>query len=218
MRHLTLRSSLLRLAAAPLALSGLLAASLPATAASGEYPNISIGDTQRDYQTCSASLSNAGLTPADIAAACSAALYPKTLSECVVKISRDTTISAENALDGCRRVRRPSDMATCVVDISRSSSTQTALTDVLDNCRRSLLPTRFSNCVVGIQKGITLSTTEAMTSCISSTDRPRNFLPNFIPAGSVIPLPASGITTPSPTTGGITTPSPNLAPLPNSSP
>lgn len=216
MRHLTLRSSLLRLAAAPLALSGLFAASLPATAASGEYRNIPIGDTQRDYQTCASSLSNAGLAPADIAAACSAALYPKTLSECVIKISRDTTISAENALSGCRRVRRPSDMATCVVNISRNgSSTETVLTDVLDNCRRSLLPVRFSNCVVGIQKGVTLSTTEAMTSCISSTDRPRDFLPNFIPAGSEIPLPTNGVTVPSPgsTSPFNSSPSPGISPL-----
>ncbi|WP_088890346.1 hypothetical protein [Leptolyngbya ohadii] len=211
MRYHTLRplratafggSSFLRLITLPLTAAGLVAFSLPAASVTQEYRTVPLGDRPRDYEACTRALSGLQLAETEVATACAAALYPRSLGECVSRISRDTTIAATDALSGCRRVRRPNDLATCVVAISDGSSEGTVLTNVLDNCRRSLLPTRFSSCVVGLQGGIPALTTDAaMTNCIAASDRPRDFLPTFIPSGQPIPLPGG----PADTTGtGVT--------------
>lgn len=217
------RSPLLRLAALPIAVAGLVAWSLPAVSVTQEYRTTPLGDRPRDYEACVNALSGLQLAPTDVAAACAAALFPRSLGECVSRISGDTTIAATDALSGCRRVRRPNDLATCVVDINNSSSEGTVLANVLDNCRRSLLPIRFSSCVTGLRGGLpALSTSEAMNNCIASSDRPRDFLPTFIPSGAPIPLPGGSInsttdqtgTGTTPETGTITSPLQNSAPLP----
>ena len=96
---------------------------------------------------------------------------------------------ATDALSGCRRVRRPEDLATCVVGITGVSTTGTKPLDVLTYCRRSLLPKRFSNCVVGINGQVpAYSTTEMMDNCIAASNRPRQVLPSFIPKGEEVPL------------------------------
>ncbi|MBD1849585.1 hypothetical protein H6F87_06175 [Cyanobacteria bacterium FACHB-502] len=204
MRYYTIRSPFLRLSALPLTVAGLVAFSLPAGSVTQEYRTTPLGDRPRDYEVCVNALSGLQLASTDVAAACAAALFPRSLGECVSRISGDTTITANDALSNCRRVRRPNDLATCVISISDGSSGGTVLTNVLDNCRRSLLPVRFSSCVVGLRSGISaLSTDEAMVNCIASSDRPRDFLPSFIPSGQEIPLPGAAIDT---TTGtGINT-------------
>lgn len=141
------------------------------------------------YEDCAAGLLGTGLLPEQTAEACAGALYPKALSACVTQIDFETELTAEDALFGCRRVRRPQELASCVVGITQISTVGTSPLDVLTYCRRSLLPVRFSNCVVGIASQVTaFSTTEMMTNCIAATSRPRQVLPNFIPSGQEVPL------------------------------
>lgn len=208
-------SPFMRLMALPLTVAGLVALSLPAGSVTREYRSTPLGDRPRDYESCVRTLSGLQLAETEVAAACAAALYPRSLGECVSRISGDTAIAATDALSTCRRVRRPNDLATCVVDISRGSSEETVLTNVLDNCRRSLLPVRFSSCVTGLRGGVpALSTDQAMTNCIASSDRPRDFLPSFIPSGQEIPLPGSEATGTTGNTGAGTTTVPDLLPAP----
>jgi hypothetical protein len=183
------RSSFARLAAVHLAVAGLLAAAVPTAPASATYyAPTPYRASKGDYQACANGLSGTGVTDADAAAACAASLYPRDLSRCVTRINGGTAIKADDALSGCRRVRRPTDLATCVVDISTSGKVEeAALNDVLDNCRRSLLPLRFSNCVVGLKREIDFSIADAMTDCISASNRPRDVLPSFIPTGQPLP-------------------------------
>lgn len=212
MRYHTIRLPFLRLMALPLTVAGLVAFSLPAGSVTREYRSTPLGDRPRDYESCVRTLSGLQLAETEVASACAAALYPRSLGECVSRISGDTTIAATDALSTCRRVRRPNDLATCVVDISRGSGEGVVLTNVLDNCRRSLLPVRFSSCVIGLRGGIpALSTDQAMTDCIASSDRPREYLPNFIPSGQEIPLPGSDAGSP---TGAGTATTPDLLPAP----
>lgn len=199
-------SPFLRLLALPLTAAGLVAFSLPAASITQEYRTTPIGDRPRDYEACVNVLSGLQLASTEVAAACAAALFPRSLGECVSRISGDTTIAATDALSNCRRVRRPNDLATCVISISDGSGEGTVLTSVLDNCRRSLLPVRFSSCVVGVRSGLSaLSTEEAMLNCIASTDRPRDFLPSFIPIGQEIPLPGASTTDTTGTGAGFNT-------------
>ncbi|WP_254563289.1 hypothetical protein [Oscillatoria sp. HE19RPO] len=132
------------------------------------------------YDRCAAELLDRQLSAETVALACSAALRPEELSECVVEIDRRTDILAEDALTRCQEVRRPVELATCVVDIS-DDSTEGEAPLILDFCRRSLLPTQFSRCVVGLQNQIDLVTSQAMSVCIDTRDRVGSPLPNFIP-------------------------------------
>jgi hypothetical protein len=132
------------------------------------------------YNRCAAELLDRQLSPETVALACSAALRPEELSECVVEIDLRTDILAIDALTRCQEVRRPLELATCVVDISDESREGEAPL-ILDFCRRSLLPRQFSRCVVGLQNQIDLVTSQAMSVCIDTRDRVVSPLPNFIP-------------------------------------
>jgi hypothetical protein len=169
------------------------------------------------YEECADELLGTSLEAEETAAACAAALYPKALSSCVTVIDSETELTAEDALFGCRRVRRPHELARCVVGITEISTEGTAPTDVLTYCRRSLLPVRFSNCVVGLTTQVTaFSTTEMMTNCIAATSRPRQVLPNFIPSGQEVPLqPLPGVD--ATTTAPVYRPAPTT-PIPNTTP
>jgi hypothetical protein len=114
----------------------------------------------------------------------------------VGRIGDDTGIAAAAALDGCRRARRPIDLASCVVNINDGASDETAALTVLDYCRRSLLPLRFSACVTGVRGEDTLSTTEVLDSCIAASSRPRELLPSFVPIEEGVPATPSRITIP----------------------
>jgi len=139
-----------------------------------------------DYQACTRGLIDTGITVEDAATACSAALAPHDISECVVQINTETAIAATDALTGCRQVRRPIELAVCVVSINTNTQNAVPL-NVLDNCRRSLLPVRFSNCVVGVSLETALPPEVAMSNCIAAGDRPRNVLPSFVPSSEGIP-------------------------------
>ncbi|MCU0525825.1 MAG: hypothetical protein MUF72_13465 [Elainella sp. Prado103] len=176
--------------ALPALVTGCLVAGSPisAEAASHYYPR-PYRSSAADYDACAAGLLATGLSDEDAAAACGGALYPQSLSACVMAIDAETEITAADALAGCRRVRRPEELASCVVGINGIKTEGTATLDVLDFCRRSLLPVRFSNCVVGLATQIpAYTTTEMMTNCIAATRRPRQVLPSFIPQGEEIPL------------------------------
>lgn len=171
-----------RLALVPLATAGLVAGALmPAPAKANPY------------DTCARRLAGLNLPADAIADACAKALYPQDLARCVTRLSGNN-VPAADALSTCTRVRRPVDLSTCVIDI-RADVKDAALPEVLDSCRRSLLPTRYGQCVVGLSSKLKLNATTALNTCIDASDRPRDFAPTFIPAG-----------TPVPTTPGLDTP------------
>ena len=119
--------------------------------------------------------------------ACAQALIPKELSECVSRIKGGTPIvsgdpeeQASKAIaivDSCFRVRRPIDLANCVVDIQRAvlnsasdakpeetieagidysvttTDTQKSPSELaMASCQASLLPGRHSECVIALSR------------------------------------------------------------------
>lgn len=133
-----------------------------------------------EYEECAADLVGLDLTEAAIADACASALHPDSLSACVTRISKETAVIPAKALAGCRRDRRPEDMAECVVDIDQNTDGQYG-DAALDYCRRSLLPISFSDCVVGLRSEIdVLEPLPAMDVCIAADDRPVEYLPDFV--------------------------------------
>ncbi|GAB4242177.1 MAG: hypothetical protein Kow00121_68100 [Elainellaceae cyanobacterium] len=193
MRKFNLRSPILRVSAIPLTIASLFAAVLPSSSASASTYSSTYRADSEDYQSCASGLLGAGISPEAAAEACSGALYPEDLASCVTRIDGGTAIEASNALSGCRRVRRPVDLASCVVDITNIASEEAIGDVVLDFCRRSLLPLRFSACVVGLRDEIAYPTDEAMLDCIASSNRPREFLPSFVPIEEGIPVTPSQI-------------------------
>lgn len=187
MRHTDCQRRFVRWSGIQLAAAGLLAIAFPTSPSSAAQKN--------DYETCAARLLQVGLTPEVVASACADVLHPQDLSTCVVRINQQTSAAAADALSSCRRVRRPVELATCVVDINRGSQNP-ALPEILDNCRRSLLPTQFSNCVVGLSRRIDLASTQAMNTCISTIERPRDFEPTFIPQDAAPAPRLTPLTTP----------------------
>jgi hypothetical protein len=212
-------SSSIRFAATQLAVAGWLAVSLPSTAATipSSYRNV--------YRACTGRLLSVDISANEAARACAEALRPRELSRCVVDIKQRTTIAAEDALATCRQVRQPNQLASCVVSISRNSEDE-AVPGILNYCGRSLLPERFAECVVGLRRETEVASTQAMETCISASDTPRNFSPNFVPATQTPVQPApSTLTvpdnqtplpqqTPAPTVPDNQTPLPQQTPAP----
>ena len=181
-------SGLISLATTQLTVAGWLAMSLPSAAAPiYSYPYSPLDS--KDFRVCAARLVSANISPETAASSCASAIRPRTLSSCVVDISRRTNIAAEDALSNCREVRRPEELGTCVVDISRNSQGEIDPA-VLNYCSRSLLPERFSDCVVGLRREIDLAPTQALDSCISATDPlpSRDFAPGFLPQNGTPPV------------------------------
>jgi hypothetical protein len=145
-----------------LAIAGILALAIP--------PKPAVADSN-EFKTCAAELLRVNISRNLAADVCAEALYPEDLSLCVLKINVQTPIIADEALYGCQRVRRPLELASCVVDINkRTQNPEVRL--VLDRCRRSLLPLRFSECVIGLSREIDFSSTEALETCIAAEDFP----------------------------------------------
>lgn len=189
-------SSPIRFAATQLAIAGWLAMTLPSTAATvpSSYRN--------DFRSCAGRLVSVGVSSDAAATACAESLGPRDLSKCVAQIEGQTELTAEDALATCRQVRRPNQLATCVVGISRNSQGE-AVPAVLDYCGRSLLPERFAECVVGLRREIDVATTQAMDTCISARDRlTSDFLPTFVPVNQAPIQPAP----PTPSVPGDPTP------------
>ncbi|TAF07107.1 MAG: hypothetical protein EAZ77_10750 [Nostocales cyanobacterium] len=141
---------------------GLLTSMLPSQAVIDTYGN--------DYRSCAGRLVSVGVTAEAAAEGCATALRPRDLSSCVATIKKQTTIDPAVALKSCRQARNPNDIATCVVGISKN--TNNAINpDVLSYCGRSLLPVTFANCVVGLRKELDLAPTQALDTCIDSSNR-----------------------------------------------
>lgn len=129
------------------------------------------------YNACIRDLTNAKLdqdatTKDAMIKGCAEALHPDQVGTCVARISAptDNPIAAASALDACRRVRRPLDLATCVGDI-RNVDGKAPMMDVLNSCRQSLLPVRFGHCVVGLrEKPLEQSIAQNLTSCLDASD------------------------------------------------
>ncbi len=153
--------------------AGLAAIAFPAQPAGAIHRN--------NYYKCTSELVDADVRAEEAERACSRALRPEDLAECVVKINRQTDISSRDALDTCSGVRRPLDLATCVVDISDRAQAGAAFA-IMNNCRRSLLPARYSQCVVGLNRRLDISAVRAMDSCIDAGDRVRDLDPSFVPS------------------------------------
>lgn len=163
-----------------LAIAGLLTTILPNPAIAATYNN--------DYSVCAGRLLKAGVTAEAASLSCAAALRPRDLAACVVKIKKDTQIAATDALSSCGRARRPEELATCVVGVSLSTKEE-ANPAVLNYCGRSLLPVRFGQCVVGLRSQIDVPPLQALDTCISADDSvigaSSSTPPTVIPAGSI---------------------------------
>ncbi|MDZ7956812.1 MAG: hypothetical protein RMY34_02705 [Aulosira sp. DedQUE10] len=178
-----------------LAIAGWLATMVP-TMAAATYSN-------NDYRACAGQLLRVNINANAASQACAGALRPRDLSSCVVKISRQTQISAVDALNSCTLARRPEDLATCVVDISLYPSKDAANPAILNYCGRSLLPVSFSQCVVGLRTETKSALTPTLDTCINGSDRVSSFAPSstsplqpptqFSPVFETTPIPTQPI-------------------------
>jgi hypothetical protein len=134
------------------------------------------------FEICAVELAESGIAPEKTAAACSEALIPEDLSECVQKISF-LQVQGDNALSACLQVRRPVELGDCVTDISKDTQ-EPQIIAVLDSCRRSLLPSRFSKCVTGLSARVPLPVDQALQTCLSAEDFPREIYTVAPPATS----------------------------------
>jgi hypothetical protein len=168
------------LVAGSLAIAGWLGINFPATGA-----EIVTDSVRNGYRACTGQMLESGISPEAAARACAGALYPKDVARCVSRIESQTEIAAQAALASCTQARRPVELSRCVVGISENTPGQ-PVPGLLDFCGRSLLPIRYAECVVGLQREIeNLAPTQAMETCISASDRPLEFAPNFIPQGQL---------------------------------
>ncbi|NES90732.1 MULTISPECIES: hypothetical protein [Okeania] len=124
---------------------------------------------KKSFKICSEELLSVGLSEAEVANACGAALKPRGLSGCVTKIYDSTTeeLSAEDILFNCQRVRRVDELGTCVETINESIQDKSNEAAILESCRLSLLPERFSSCVVGLSANVELTTEELLSNCLN---------------------------------------------------
>lgn len=132
-----------------------------------------------DFEACTSSLIETGITAAEAAGACGRALHPGDLSSCTVDVLGVAEVNAQQALLACQSDRRPLELATCVGDIHQQLAVPSS-TAVLNNCRRSVLPARFADCVVGVAAAAELTTAESMSRCIAAGSRPEDVAPTFI--------------------------------------
>ena len=161
-----------------------------------------------EYQSCSASLTEVKLDRLSVAQGCAEALHPQDVGTCVVRIVNNQSVNNKivnlDALDACRRVRRPLELATCVTMIHQSTETIPLSNDaskmVLDSCRKSLLPERYGRCVVGFRNNPLQKTVvdvamtdrtkelDGLNTCLDATDYRKGI--KLIPLSEVI-TPAS---------------------------
>lgn len=189
--------------------AGLVAAVVPAPIAIAlPFPLPRVNDyrpSRRDFDQCTSRLINLQLSVEEATSACARTLVPSDLSRCVERIASVDAIAAVDALSACRQVRRPEEMASCVVDINGRVEGATAA-DVLDGCRRSLFPDRLANCVVGTTQAAKYPSTQAINTCIDGGYFPRELDPTFIS----YPL----VESPEPSQTPLFEPVPSLTPAP----
>lgn len=157
------RHKAMRLAIPMLSITGVLAISFP-----GRVDAVFSRSTN-NYRACAGRLVSNDISPEAASKACAKALYPRRLSVCLTKIVKQTKLDAKDALTSCEEARRPEDLASCVVGISKNNK-EAVDPEVLNFCGRSLLPVRFAQCVVGLRSEIDLAPTQAMETCIDASD------------------------------------------------
>ena len=126
--------------------------------------------------SCADNLIADGVGKSAAAAACSDALKPNDLADCVSNIATSTNIKGNDALQSCYRVRRPNELASCVTTISGNLEANKSKM-ALDSCRRSLLPERYAECTVDLAGISQISSEEAMKSCIAAEFNPSEVAP-----------------------------------------
>lgn len=126
--------------------------------------------------SCANNLIADGVGKSAAAAACSDALKPNDLADCVANIANNTDIKGNDALQSCYRVRRPNELANCVTTISTSLEAGKSKM-ALDGCRRSLLPERYAECTVDLADISQISSEDAMKSCIAAEFNPSEVAP-----------------------------------------
>lgn len=119
-------------------------------------------------------------------------------------------LDGATAAGNCGQALHPTDLARCVVDITKATDLAveqtlvacqsdrrpqelaTCVSDihqnlavdnsaaVLNNCRRSILPTRYADCVVGVAKAAELAPADSMAQCMVAGYRPEALAPTFI--------------------------------------
>ncbi|MEY2985030.1 MAG: hypothetical protein RLZZ568_1647 [Cyanobacteriota bacterium] len=164
-------------------------------------PITAMAGNWNQFDVCVTEMKRNGVSDDAAAAGCSEAIIPKEMSECVSRISRNTDITGNVALQACFQVRRPVDLSYCVVDINNktikgyrpASTSDPSQTDglsalktddltlaALQSCRQSLLPGRHSECVIALSRDVNNFTpVQAMTTCLAAEDFPRDLFPAY---------------------------------------
>ncbi len=143
------------------------------------------------YSVCVTQLQKYDVSGEDAAIACSDALIPKELSECVSMIGNATPINGNDSVRACFQVRRPIDLGNCVADIyhavpslaevdPETDTEEINLLTLLNSCRTSLRPGFYSECVIATTKEVTdINPIKAMDLCLSAQDFPRSLFPAY---------------------------------------
>ncbi|MGK7879991.1 MAG: hypothetical protein AB4060_07815 [Crocosphaera sp.] len=154
------------------------------------------------YSVCVAQLQKFNVSGEDAAIACSNALIPKELSECVSMIGNavpvlldedpeddvDTTIDGNDHLEQCFQVRRPIDLGNCVADIYNAvpslakvdseADEKINLLTLLNSCRTSSRPGFYSECVIATAREVRdMEPMQAMNICLAEQDFPPSLFP-----------------------------------------
>ncbi|MEO0986175.1 MAG: hypothetical protein AAFY20_11565 [Cyanobacteria bacterium J06639_14] len=128
--------------------------------------------------------------------------------------ARDLTalgVAADTAAAACALSFHPTEVSSCVVDVTNASdvSPELALSacsrdrrpdevatcvtsihgqlsvsssqSVLDHCHRSLLPELYAECVTGLADAVDYGTDESLSRCIAAGYRPEDVAPTYVP-------------------------------------
>ena len=140
------------------------------------YGNVQ--NSWNQYSVCINQLQKFSILGEDAAIACSDALIPKELSQCVSIIGNITQINGNDSLRACFQVRRPVDLGNCVASIYKilpsqidtNSNLDTNKIDsltLLDSCRSSLNPGLYAECVIATIKEVRgIDHIKAMSICL----------------------------------------------------
>ncbi|BBA79335.1 hypothetical protein RGRSB_0804 [cyanobacterium endosymbiont of Rhopalodia gibberula] len=144
------------------------------------------------FDVCITEIAQYGVEQDKATLACSDALIPKELSQCVTMIYRATPIEGNDALSACYQVRRPIDLGHCVADIYNASSNlsstftenwsttlkESSLLTLLTSCRASLRPGHYSECVIAVNRNFPkITLIKALNKCLVAEDFPRTLFP-----------------------------------------
>ncbi len=143
------------------------------------------------YSVCITQLQKFDVSGENAAIACSDALIPKELSECVSMIGNATPIDGNDSLRACFQVRRPIDLGNCVADIyhavpslsyadPETDTEEINLLTLLNSCRTSLRPGFYSECVIAATNEVDdMTPIKAMDICLAAQDFPRSLFPAY---------------------------------------